>query len=59
LTVCGAVAFKEGAAKVVVKEAPQFRLSGETFGPFKDATVELPTAAAVLLILKGRAQVTT
>jgi DNA primase small subunit len=55
----GAVAFKEGAAKVVVKEAPQFRLSGETFGPFKDATVELPTAAAVLLILKGRAQVTT
>jgi DNA primase small subunit len=55
----GAVAFKEGAAKVVVKEAPLFRLSGETFGPFKDATVELPTAAAVLLILKGRAQVTT
>jgi DNA primase catalytic subunit len=53
----GAVAFKEGEAKVLVSAAPEFTLRGETFGPYKDKTVELPTAAAVLLVLKGRAQV--
>jgi DNA primase small subunit len=53
----GAVAFKEGTAKVQVSEAPEFKLSGETFGPYKNQTVTLPTAAAVLLILKGRAEV--
>jgi hypothetical protein len=53
----GAVAFKEGTAKVVVSNAPEFRLGGETFGPYKNCTVELPTAAAVLLICKGRAEV--
>jgi DNA primase small subunit len=53
----GAVAFKEGTAKVQVSEAPEFKLSGETFGPFKNQTAELPMGAAVLLILKGRAEV--
>ena len=53
----GAVAFKEGTAKVQVSEAPEFKLSGKSFGPFKNQTVELPTAAAVLLILKNRAEV--
>ncbi|HTY75285.1 MAG TPA: hypothetical protein VMD05_06945, partial [Candidatus Nanoarchaeia archaeon] len=53
----GAVAFKEGTAKVQVSEAPEFKLSGETFGPFKNRAVELPTGAAVLLVLKGRAEV--
>jgi DNA primase small subunit len=53
----GAVAFKEGNARVFVSNAPEFKLSGETFGPYKNQTVELPTAAAVLLILKGRAEV--
>jgi DNA primase small subunit len=53
----GAVAFKEGTARVVVSNAPEFKLSGETFGPYKNQTVELPTAAVVLLILKGRAEV--
>jgi DNA primase small subunit len=53
----GAVAFKEGTAKVQVSDAPEFRLSGETFGPFKNQATELPTAAGVLLILKGRAEV--
>ena len=53
----GAVAFKEGAARVSVSNAPEFKLSGETFGPYKNQKVELPTAAAVLLILKGRAEV--
>ncbi len=53
----GAVAFKEGTAHVLVSDAPEFKLSGETFGPYKNQRVELPTAAAVLLILKGRAEV--
>jgi len=53
----GAVAFKEGIAKVQVSEAPEFKLSGETFGPFKNQAAELPMGAAVLLILKGRAEV--
>ena len=52
-----AVAFKKGTAKVLVSEAPEFRLSGETLGPYKNQTVELPVAAAVMLICKRRAQV--
>ncbi len=55
----GAVAFKEGAVKVFVSDAPEFRLGGNVFGPYKRKTVELPTAAAVLLICKSRAEVTT
>jgi DNA primase small subunit len=54
----GAVAFKKGRVKVLVFDAPEFRMSGETLGPYKNQTVELPTAAAVLLICKKRAQVT-
>ena len=52
-----AVAFKEGTAKVFVSSAPEFRLGGKAFGPYKNDTVELPTAAAVLLVCKGRAEV--
>jgi hypothetical protein len=51
-----AVAFKEGTAKVMVSSAPQFRLGENTFGPYTKQEVELPTAAAVLLICKGRAE---
>jgi DNA primase small subunit len=53
----GAVAFKKGKAKVLVSGAPEFRLSGETLGPYKNETVELSVAAAVMLICKGRAEV--
>ena len=53
----GAVAFKKGKAKVLVFDAPEFKLSGETLGPYKNQTVELPTAAAVMLICKKRAEV--
>lgn len=53
----GAVAFKEGSVRVLVSSAPEFRMSGETYGPYKNQKVELPTAAAVLLICKGRAEV--
>jgi DNA primase small subunit len=53
----GAVAFKKGKVKVLVFDAPEFRMSGETLGPYKNQTVEMPTAAAVLLICKRRAEV--
>jgi DNA primase small subunit len=53
----GAVAFKKGAVKVFVSDAPEFKLGGETLGPYKNQTVELPVAAAVMLICKGRAKV--
>ncbi len=52
-----AVAFKEGAVKLYVSDVPEFRLGGNVFGPFEREMVELPTAAAVLLICKGRAEV--
>jgi DNA primase small subunit len=53
----GAVAFKKGEVKVMVSNVPEFRLGGETFGPYKNETKELPVAAAVMLICKGRAKV--
>lgn len=52
-----AVAFKEGTATVFVSDAPEFRLGDEIFGPYKNQKVELPSAAAALLICKGRAEV--
>jgi len=51
-----AVAFKEGKTKVFVSCAPQFRLGENTFGTYTNEKLELPTAAAVLLICKGRAE---
>ena len=52
-----AVAFKKGTVRVFVSSAPEFRLGENVFGPFKNKTAELSTAAAVLLVLKGRAEV--
>ena len=52
-----AVAFKEGAVRVSVSDAPEFRLGGNVFGPYRRQEVKLPTVAAVLLICKGRAEV--
>ncbi|KON31727.1 hypothetical protein AC478_02410 [miscellaneous Crenarchaeota group-1 archaeon SG8-32-3] len=52
-----AVAFKEGTVKLYVSDVPEFRLGENVFGPFERETVVLPTAAAVLLICKGRAEV--
>jgi DNA primase small subunit len=52
-----AIAFKEGTATVFVSQAPEFRLGDETFGPYKNQKAELPTAAAVLLVCRGRAEV--
>lgn len=52
-----AVAFKKGNVSVFVSDAPEFRLGDENFGPYKKQKIELPTAAAVLLICKNRAEV--
>jgi DNA primase small subunit len=52
-----AIAFKDGAATVFVSNAPEFRLGDQVFGPFKNRKVELPKAAALLLICKNRAEV--
>ena len=51
-----AIAFHEGTVKVQVSEAPRFVLGQEEFGPFQNERVELPTAAALLLICKKRAE---
>jgi len=51
------VAFKTGAVTVFVSDAPGFRVGDELFGPYKKQKVELPTAAAMLLICKDRAKV--
>jgi DNA primase small subunit len=53
----GAVAFKKGEVKVLISDVPEFKLGGETLGPYKNQTKELPVAAAVMLICKGRAEV--
>lgn len=52
-----AVTFKEGTVTVFVSEAPEFRLGDEIYGPYKGQKVELPTAAALLLLCKGAAKV--
>jgi DNA primase small subunit len=54
-----AIAFKEDFVDVKVYDAPKFRLGEETFGPYSNQKVELPTAAALLLICKNRAEVIT
>jgi len=52
-----AVTFKEGTVTILVSDAPQFRLGNETYGPYKEQKIELPTAAALMLLCKGAAQV--
>jgi DNA primase small subunit len=52
-----AIAFKEGTTTICVSKAPEFRLGNETYGPYDNEEVKLPTAAAMLLICKNRAEV--
>jgi len=51
------VAFKEGSVTVFVSDSPRFRLGDQIYEPFKEQRVELPTAAALLLVCKGAATV--
>jgi DNA primase small subunit len=52
-----AVAFKGGYVTVHVSDAPEFRVEDVIYGPFKRQKVELPTAAALMLVCKGVAKV--
>jgi DNA primase small subunit len=51
-----AVAFEGGSVKLLVSEAPEFRLGDVRYGPFKNQEAELPTAAALFLLCKGAAK---
>ncbi|MBT8172312.1 hypothetical protein KJN74_05530, partial [Candidatus Bathyarchaeota archaeon] len=52
-----AVVFNDGTVTIHVSEAPQFRVKDDVWGPFDDQKVELPTAAALMLLCKGLAKV--
>jgi DNA primase small subunit len=52
-----AVAFRNGAVTIFVSDVPEFRVGDKTFGPYHNQKIELPTAAALLLICKKRAEV--
>ncbi len=52
-----ALAFQKGTVTVFVSSVPEFRLNEETFGPYTNCKVEMPTAAAILLICKGKAEI--
>ena len=52
-----AVAFKTGNITVYVADSPQFRVEDEIYGPYKNQKIELPTAAALMLLCKGVAEV--
>lgn len=51
------VAFTEGAIKVNISEAPQFRIADRIYGPFERQKIELPTAAALMVLCKGVGEV--
>jgi DNA primase small subunit len=51
------LAFRGGCATVFVSRAPEFRLGDEEFGPYRNERVELPSAVALLLVCKKRAEV--
>jgi len=52
-----AVAFRSGTITVFISQAPELRIGEETYGPFNECKVELPTAVAMLLICKGATEV--
>ena len=54
-----AVAFGSGRAKVHIEKAPEFSIGGLEYGPYEDMDVHLPTCAALYLILKRLAWITT
>lgn len=52
-----AIAFSDGEVTLYVSDVPQFRVNDENYGPFKKQKVEIPTAAALMLLCKGVAKV--
>ncbi len=51
-----AVVLPDDPVKIMVYYAPEFKLKGEKFGPYKMESAKLPTYAAVYLMAKGLAQ---
>jgi DNA primase small subunit len=47
-----AIAFPNGTMKISVEACPQFTMNGELYGPFEKTEAELPTYAALYMILK-------
>ncbi|MEM3010837.1 MAG: DNA primase small subunit PriS [Candidatus Bathyarchaeia archaeon] len=52
-----AVAFKDDVVTVYVSECPNFRVGETEYGPYVQQKVELPLAAAMMLLCKGAANV--
>ncbi|UCH57816.1 MAG: DNA primase small subunit PriS [Candidatus Bathyarchaeota archaeon] len=52
-----AIAFTEGTERVFINRAPEIVLSGETYGPFEEESLELPLAVAIFLLCKNAARV--
>lgn len=48
-----APAFQKETIRISISNSPRFRLDDKVYGPFKNENVELPAAAAVMLICKG------
>lgn len=46
----------QGQMKIHVSDVPEFRLGDKHFGPYHDEMVELPSAAAMLLLCKRRGE---
>jgi DNA primase small subunit len=53
-----AVLFKKGAIKVHVEKSEALSINDQTFGPYGKQDIELPTYAALYLLLKGVATLT-
>ncbi|MCD6529897.1 DNA primase small subunit PriS [Candidatus Bathyarchaeota archaeon] len=51
-----AIAFKEDSVRIYVLESPEFVLKGESYGPYRNCRIEVPTAVAILLLCKGLAR---
>ena len=53
------IAFTGKTLKVKIGKAPKFAMNGEEYGPYEDKSVELPSYAALYLILKRVAQLSS
>jgi hypothetical protein len=51
------VVLGDGPVRVKVAFYPKFRLRHKDYGPYKSATVEVPTYAAVSILTKGLGEV--
>lgn len=52
-----AVIFTNETITVYVYDAPRFRINNEEFGPYKNKKVELPIPAAMLILCKGKGEI--